>query len=182
MRKSIELMKKAFLLVAILATGFSVAAQDAAVKAAQDAEVKKAIRFLEIEQSGKAITTLNQAIVTYPTAARLYYYLGYVQLKTGERGQALKTFEEGIATNPEEALNHVGLGAIRMAEGKPAEAKAFFDKALTMTKSKDVTVLQAVAEAHLVDVKQVENAIKLLEKAKGLNSTNYKTFMLLAEA
>src|SRR6478735_1314597 len=183
MRKSIELMKRALFLVAILASGFSVTAQDAAtLKAAQDVEVKKAIRFLEIEQSGKAIQTLNQAIVTYPTATRLYYYLGYVQLKTGERGQALKTFEKGIATNPEEALNHVGLGAIRMAEGKPAEAKAFFDKALTMTKSKDVTVLQAVTEAHLVDVKQVENAIKLLEKAKGLNSTNYKTFMLLAEA
>lgn len=171
-------MKSALFLAVILTCGFSVAAQ----VAPQDAEIKKAIRFYEIEQSGKAIETLNQAITTYPTATKLYYYLGYVQLKKGDRGQALKTFEKGVANNPEEPLNHVGLGAIRMAEGKPAEAKAFFDKALAMTKSKDVTVLQAVAEAHLVDVKQVENAIKLLEKAKSLSSTNYKTFMLLAEA
>src|SRR5690242_3486349 len=103
MRKRIELMKRALFLVTIIAGGFSVAAQDAAaIKAAQDVEVKKAIRFLEIEQSGKAIQTLNQAITTYPTATRLYYYLGYIQLKMGERGQALKTFEKGIAANPEE--------------------------------------------------------------------------------
>lgn len=178
MKKSIELIKSALFLAVIFACGVSATAQ----VAPQDAEIKKAIRFLETEKPGKAIETLNQAITTYPAVTKLYYYLGYVQLKTGERGQALKTFEKGIASNPEEALNHVGLGAIRMAEGKPVEAKAFFDKALSMTKSKDVTVLQAVAEAHLVDPKQAENAIKLLEKAKSLNSTNYKTFMLLAEA
>ena len=173
-------MKSALFLAVILISGFSASAQVA--PAPHDAEVKKAIRFLETEKPVKAVETLNQAITTYPTVAKLYYYLGYVQLKTGERGQALKTFEKGIASNPEEPLNHVGLGAIRMAEGKPTEAKAFFDKALAMTKSKDVTVLQAVAEAHLVDIKQVENAIKLLEKAKSLNSNNYKTFMLFAEA
>lgn len=176
-------MKRALFFVAIIASGFSVAAQDAAaIKAAQDVEVKKAIRFLEIEQPGKALETLNKAIATYPTATRLYYYLGYIQLKTGERGQALKTFEKGIAANPEEAINHVGLGAIRMAEGKPTEAKAFFDKAQTMTKSKDAAVLQAIAEAHLVDAKYAEAAIKFLDKAKSLNPNSPKTFMLLAEA
>ncbi|HEU5291628.1 MAG TPA: tetratricopeptide repeat protein, partial [Cyclobacteriaceae bacterium] len=104
MRKSIELMKSALFLAVILTSGLSAAAQ----VAPQDAEVKKAIRFLEIEQSGKAVETLNQAITTYPTATKLYYYLGYVQLKKGERGQALKTFEKGVASNPDEALNHVG--------------------------------------------------------------------------
>jgi tetratricopeptide (TPR) repeat protein len=183
MRKSIELMKRVLFLAAIITSGFSVAAQDAAaVKAAQDAEVKKAIRFLEIEQPSKAIETLNQAIAANPTATRLNYYLGYVQLKTGDRSQALKTFEKGAASNPDEALNHVGLGAIRMVEGKATEAKAFFDKAQTMTKSKDAAVLQAIAEAHLVDAKYAETAIKLLDKAKTLNPNSPKTFMLMAEA
>lgn len=170
-------MKNALFLAAILACSFSVVAQDPGA-----AEVKKAIRFLDIEQPGKAIETMNQAIAANPTNTKLNYYLGYIQLKMGERGQALKTFEKGIASNPDEALNHVGLGAIRMAEGKPTEAKAFFDKAQAMTKSKDATVLQAIAEAHLVDVKYVETAIKLLEKAKSLSPNNFKTFMVMAEA
>ena len=176
MKTSTELMKRMLLLVVLLTAGYVANAQ------AQETEIKKAIRFLDIEQPKKAVETLNQAITTYPTVTKLYYYLGYVQLKSGQRGEALKTFEKGVAANPEEAINHVGLGAIRMAEGKPAEAKAFFDKALSLTKSKNVEVLQAVAEAQLVEVKYAETVLKSLEKAKSLDANNPKTYMLMAEA
>jgi tetratricopeptide (TPR) repeat protein len=181
MKTSTELKKSFLLLVIVAMSGLSAIAQDAA-KVAQDAEIKKAIRFMDIEQKSKAIETLNQAIATHPTATRLYYYLGYVQLKTGDKGAALKTFEKGVAANPNEAINHVGLGAIRMAEGKVAEAKPFFDKALSLSKSKDLGVLQAIGEAHLVDVKHAETALKSLEKAKSLDPNNARTHMLMAEA
>jgi len=161
-------------MAAVLVSGFSAIAQDE--------EIKKAERLLDKDQSGKAIEVLNQAITTYPAVTKLYYYLGYVQLATGENGQALKTFEKGVSLNDKDAINHVGLGAIRMAEKKPTEAKVFFDKALALGKSKDVAVLQAVAEAYLVDAKFAETALKLLEKAKSLDPNNPKTYMLMGEA
>jgi tetratricopeptide (TPR) repeat protein len=174
MKTRIELMKKALFLFCVLT--FSLSAS------AQEAEVKKAMRYLDIIQPSKAIETMNQAIKAYPENNELYYYLGYIYLKTGDKGQALKTFEKGVSVNPDKAINHVGLGAIRMAEGKANEAKPFFDKALSMSKSKDAKVLQAVAEASLVDVKYAEGALKHLEKAKALNPTDPKTFMLMGEA
>ncbi len=166
-------MKRVALLFGMIAFGVSVFAQDADIKIAE--------RLLDKDQPAKAIEGLNKAILAYPLATKLYYYLGYVQLKTGETGQALKSFEKGVSVNEKEAINHVGLGAIRMLEKKTVEAKVFFDKALSMSKSKDVAVLQAVAEAYLVDAKHAETALKLLEKAKLIDSTNPKTFMLMGE-
>lgn len=149
---------------------------------AQDAEIKKAERFLDKAQPSKAIETLNQAITTYPEATKLHYYVGYVYLKRGELDKALKSFEKGISLNEKDAINHAGIGAIRMIEKKPTEAKVLFDKALANSKSKDIEVLHAVAEAYLVDAKYSETALKLLEKAKTLDPNNPKTFMLMGEA
>lgn len=167
-------MKRVALLVVVLMQGLSAMAQNA--------EIKQAERLLDKDQPTKALEILNQAITKYPEATNLYYYLGYVQLKTGDTGKALQTFEKGVAADEKEAINHVGLGAVRMQEKKTAEAKTFFDKALSMSKSKDVDVLQAVADAYLVDVKHAETAIKLLEKAKTLDPNDPRTYMLMGEA
>lgn len=166
-------MRRVALLFVMIAFGVSVFAQDADIKIAE--------RLLDKDQPAKAIEVLNKAIIAYPLATKLYYYLGYIQLKTGETGQALKSFEKGVSMNEKEAINHVGLGAVRMLEKKTVEAKVFFDKALSMSKSKDVAVLQAIAESYLVDAKHAETALKLLEKAKLLDATNPKTFMLMGE-
>jgi tetratricopeptide (TPR) repeat protein len=173
MKTSTELMKR-FALIFLLFSGLTAFAQNA--------EIKQAERFLDKDQPTKAIETLNKAITTYPLETKLYYYLGYVQMKTGQSGQALKTFEKGASLNEKDAINQAGLGAIRMNEKKTTEAKVFFDKALAVSKSKDVEVLQAVAEAYLVDPKFAETALKLLEKAKSLDPNNPKTFMLMGEA
>lgn len=173
MKISSDFMKRIVLLLALVTFGFSAVAQDA--------EIKQAQRLVDIDQSGKAIVLLQESITKYPEATKLYYYLGAVQLKTGDTGKALKTFEKGISVNAEEALNHVGLGAVRMSEKKATEAKVFFDKALGMTKSKNVAVLQAVAQAYLIDPKNAETALKLLEKAKSINSNDPKTYLLMSE-
>jgi tetratricopeptide (TPR) repeat protein len=173
MKISTDFMKRIVLLLALVTLGISAVAQDA--------EIKQAQRLVDVDQAGKAITLLQEAITKYPEATKLYYYLGAVQLKTGEAGKALKTFEKGVSVNPEEAINHVGLGAIRMSEKKPTEAKVFFDKALAMTKSKNVAVLQAIAQAYLTDAKYAETALKLLEKAKSIAPNDPKTFLLMSE-
>ena len=175
----IDFMKSAVLFALMLTASIFAVAQEADIKSA-NAAIKKADRFLDLVQPTKAIEVLNQEISKNPLATKLYYYLGRTQLKMGDKGQALKSFEKGAA-NEKEALCQVGLGAVRITEKKTAEAKAFFDKALNMTKSKDVEVLQAVAEAYLIDPKNAEEALKLLEKAKSLKMDEARTFYLLAE-
>jgi tetratricopeptide (TPR) repeat protein len=143
--------------------------------------IQKALYLVETEQTQKAIQELDQAISASPTDAALLFYAGYVQLKVANKNKASEYFEKGIKLNDKEPLNYVGKAQINLLEGKPADAKINFDKALNLGK-KNVTVLKAAAEAYLVDNKYLVEAINLLNKAKGLNETDFEIHILLGDA
>ena len=148
----------------------------------QTVEIRDAKRFMEVDQNQKATTVLNKAIETYPSAAVLSYYLGIVQLKDGQRDLALKSFDKGISIDEKEPLNFVGKGRLSMLENNALKAKLDFEKALLISKSKSVTVLQAIADAYLIDPKLVNDALNLLLKAKSLDDHDPETFILLGDA
>jgi len=149
---------------------------------AQDAEIKSALRLLDLDKPSKAREVINQAVVMYPTVSKLYYYQGYIQLKAGEVAPAIATFDKGITLNDKDGLNYAGKGHALMLQKKPTEAKLLLDKALSFNKSKDVPVLQAVAEAYSTDIKNNKTTISLLEKARGLDDRNVQTRILLGDA
>ena len=69
-----------------------------------------------------------------------------------------------------------------MLENNPQKAKLDFDKAISISKSKNIEVLQAIAESYLEDPKFVNEALSLLLKAKSLDDHNPETFILLGDA
>ncbi len=143
--------------------------------------VPKALYLVEIEQTQKALTELEEAIKANPTDATLLYYLGYVQIKAGDNAKALASFEKGILLNDKEALNYAGKGQISLLEKKEADAKLQFDKALTMTKSKNAAVLKAIAEAYMIDNKYSVESINLLNKAKSADNTDPEVQILFGD-
>ncbi len=143
--------------------------------------VPKALYLVETEHTQKALTELEEAVKANPTDASLLYYLGFVQIKAGENAKALASFDKGILLNEKEALNFAGKGQISLLEKKEAEAKIQFDKALSMTKSKNVAVLKAVAEAYLIDNKYSVDAITLLNKAKSADNTDPEVQILFGD-
>jgi tetratricopeptide (TPR) repeat protein len=149
----------------------------------QSPEVRKAFRLIDIEQPSKAISSLEQLANSDPkNAAVNLYYLGLAQLRTGAKDKALATFEKGISTDDKQGLNYAGKGHVRLLEKNPTDAKANLDKALSVSKSKDVNVLKAVAEAYLTDSKYLLDALNLLNKAKGINPTDPEMHLLLGDA
>ena len=96
MEKIIDLFKRfwfpLFILLCLIALSIGFAR-------GQDVEIRDAKRLVEVDQNQKAIELLNKAATTYPTSAALWYYVGYAQLKNGERNLALQSFEKGIAIN-----------------------------------------------------------------------------------
>jgi tetratricopeptide (TPR) repeat protein len=152
------------------------------VSFAQAPEVRKAFRLIDIEQPSKGLAAMEQLVNANPTNSNYLYYLGLAQLKTGAKDKALATFEKGITTNEKDALNYAGKGHVKMLDKNAAEAKANLDKALQMSKSKDVQVLKAVAEAYLTDSKYLLDAMNALNKAKAINATDPDLNMLLGDA
>jgi tetratricopeptide (TPR) repeat protein len=145
---------------------------------AQSPEVRKALRHFEIEQPKKGMAALE----ALPQNSTNFYYLGLAQLRSGQKDQALANFEKGIAANEKDGLNYAGKGHVRLLEKNPTDAKVQLDKALSVSRSKDVNVLKAVAEAYLTDTKYLLDAINVLNKAAGINSTDPEVQMLLGDA
>lgn len=173
-------MKSRFGLACLVAAGLLVGRTEFAV--AQDKEIAEAKHLVEIDQSKKALDVLTKAASTYPTSPAVFYNLGLVQLKLNKRQEALQSFDKGIAADPKDALNLAGKGHLAMLENNAAKAKLDFDKALSMTKSKNVEVMQAVARGYLVDPKKANETITLLNTAKSRDDHNPETMILLGDA
>ncbi|MGC3948112.1 MAG: tetratricopeptide repeat protein [Chryseolinea sp.] len=178
--KTRSLMKSRFGLACFVAASLVVGQTEFAV--AQGTEIADAKHLVEIDQSKKALDVLTKAASTYPTSPAVFYNLGLLQLKMNKRQEALQSFDKGIAADPKDALNIAGKGHLSMLEANAAKAKLDFDKALSMTKSKNVEVMQAVARGYLVDPKKANETITLLTTAKGKDDHNAETFILLGDA
>jgi tetratricopeptide (TPR) repeat protein len=174
-----ELMKRAWsgglMLLFFIAAATLAVAQELPV-------VKEARQQIEIEQTNKAVATLTEAVKANPADASLLYYLGEAQIANGEKEKAEISFQKGLEVNAKEALNLAGKGHLRMLENNVAEAKTLLDQALAQTKSKNPSVLKAVANAYLANDKFTNDALTLLLKAKSINSSDYQTFILLGDA
>ncbi len=148
----------------------------------QSAEIQEAKRLIEVDQVQKAVTVLDKAVQTYPSDALVSYYLGIAQIKNGQRELALRSFDKGITLNEKEAINFAGKGYLSVLENNPQKAKLDFEKALSLSKSKNIPVLQSIAESYLADGKLAGEAISLLSKAKSLDNENPETYILLGDA
>lgn len=148
----------------------------------QSPEIKKALRYIDIEQPSKGLSALEQMVNSNPNNSNFLYYLGLAQLRTGAKDKALATFEKGIAANDKDGLNYAGKGHVRLLEKNSTDAKAQLDKALQVSKSKDAGVLKAAAEAYLTDTRYLLDAINALNKAKGINDNDPEVHLMLGDA
>jgi tetratricopeptide (TPR) repeat protein len=148
----------------------------------QNMEINEAKRLIELDQRKKATQVLSDAIQKYPTDAALWYHLGTVQTKNGERDLAINSFEKGIAINEKEPLNYLGRGVLFMQNNELQKAEIDFDRALTLTKGKNVSILNGVAAAYLTDSKWVDKALSLLLKSKSIDDQNAETLLHLGDA
>ncbi len=148
----------------------------------QTLEITDAKRLMEVDQTGKAINVLNNATKTYPTNSIVWYHLAMAQIKNGQRDLAANSLDKGISLDNKEPMNYVGRGYLSMLENNAAKAQIDFDQALTMSKSKNVSVLREVAEAYLVDSKLAGRALELATKAKSIDDHDPQTLVVLGDA
>ena len=154
----------------------------AVLASGQSEEIKKSIYLIEVDQTAEGIALLNKTIKAHPSASVLQYHLGKAQLKNGQRDLAAASFDKGISLEGNEPLNYVGRGHLSILEDNVQKAQLDFDKSLGMTKSKNIAVLNAIAEAYLSDSRNADKAIDLLTKSKSLDDQNPETFVLLGDA
>lgn len=106
-------------------------------------------KFLYYQRYISAKETLEKVVAANPGNAEAQYWLGQVYIDMGQPDKAKEVYRKGLETAGSNPLLLVGMGHVELIEGKASEARQRFETALSLTKSKDVAVLNAIGHANV---------------------------------
>lgn len=94
--------------------------------------IRKANKYKEKNQLGKAIASYRQAIALYPSSAWAYYYLGTVLVEQGNLDKAVVCYQKAIKFNPTVSDHYNQLGEVYFKQRKLDEAVDYFRAAIAL--------------------------------------------------
>ena len=116
--------------------------------------VEQGKKFLYYERFKSAKETFEKVLAANPNDIDAVYWLGQTLLTaTSSSGvhdstAAKALYQKALQTNGSAPLLLAGIGNIELREGKVADAKQHFETAFSLTKGKDINVLNAIGEAN----------------------------------
>ncbi len=157
--------------------------------AASAQAVEQGRKFLYYQRYKSAKETFEKVLASNPNNIDAVYWLGQTllldpDLKDSVAAKAL--YQKALQTNGSAPLLLVGIGNIELREGKAADAKQHFETAISLTKGKDINVLNAVGDANANPEIRAGDATYAIEKlnmatqVKNFNSTD--TYLIMGDA
>ena len=119
-------------------------------------------KFLYYQRYTSAKETMEKVVAANPGNAEAQYWLGQVYIDMGQVDKAKEVYRKGLEAAGSNPMLLAGMGHVELLEGKPNEARQRFETALSLTKSKDVAVINAVGHANVE--KTVGDADYAIEK------------------
>lgn len=143
--------------------------------------IDEGIKAWENDKFGQASAIFRKLVATNNPEA--YYYMGSIYLENAQDDSAKFIFDKGIAANNANAWCYVGMGKYLLNAKDFANAKKNFDKALSITKEKDIKVLNAIGDAYLTaDNTDAKKAQEVLTKSLAVDNKRPETFVKLGDA
>lgn len=131
--------------------------------------VQEGKKFLYYERYQSAIESLEKAVAAAPTNPEAIYWLSQAQRESGNIAAAKEVLRKGMeGANGSNPLLLAGMGHIELAEGKANDARQRFETALSLTKAKDIAVLNAIGKANLEKDGDAAYAIEKLKLATAI--------------
>jgi tetratricopeptide (TPR) repeat protein len=144
-------------------------------------------QFLYYERYQSAQSAFEKALNANPNNIEAVYWLGQTMIHrrdTRDTAGAKALYQKMLAANANPPLILVGMGHVELLYGNKADAKQRFETALSLTKEKDINVLNAVAYAN-TDAKAGDPAYALekLNVATQIKRFNDpETYILMGDA
>jgi tetratricopeptide (TPR) repeat protein len=105
-------------------------------------------KLLYYQRLTSARETLEKVVATNPGNAEAQYWLGQVLIDMGQQDKAKEVYRKALETAGSNPLLLVGMGHIEILEGKTNDARQRFETAISLTKGKDIAVLNAIGHAN----------------------------------
>jgi tetratricopeptide (TPR) repeat protein len=141
-------------------------------------------RFLYYSRFKSAKDVFDKILASNPNNIDAIYWQGQTLLDMKDSVAAQDLYSKALQTNGNAPMLLAGMGGVELRFGKSQDARAHFETAISLTKQKDVNVLNAVADnnidAHLGDAQYAIEKLTLATNMKNFN--NSETYVLLGDA
>jgi len=168
------MMKKYSLLVALALAAKGIFAQS----------VDDGKKFMYYERYTSAKGVFEKLVAANAASPDAAYWLGQSQIMLKDVAGAKATYQKALQANGSNPLLLVGMGEVEMLENKASDAKQRFETAISLTKAKDIDVLNAIGRANTVpkngDANYAIEKLKIAPTIKGFKSP--ETHILLGDA
>lgn len=110
-------------------------------------------KFLYYERYESAKTVFQKLLSSDPNNEEAAFWLGQAYLRNDDRTEkdvttAKTLYQKKLQANPNQALLIAGMGQIALIENQRQEARNRFETAISLTKGKDIDVLNAIGFAN----------------------------------
>lgn len=147
---------------------------------AKSQNLKQAVAYTDNELFETSGQVLYKLIAAKPADAELLYFMGENFYASERLDSASAYYEKGITANPSFALNFVGRGKVALANGQ--DPSASFAKAKELSGGKNADVLIEIAEAYIVNNKNMPAAFEALNAAEKLDPKNIRIYLMKGDA
>jgi tetratricopeptide (TPR) repeat protein len=151
---------------------------------AQTPTVEVGKQFLYYHRYKSANDIFDKVLASNPNNIDAIYWKGQCLFDQKDSAAAGDLYSKALQTNGSAPLLLVGMGGYELRMGKTADAKQRFETAITLTKGKDINVLNAVADNNIdAPAGDAQYAIEKLTQAtqiKGFHDAT--TYVLMGDA
>jgi cytochrome c-type biogenesis protein CcmH/NrfG len=141
-------------------------------------------KFFYYQRYKSAKDVFDKVLAANPNNIDAIYWDGQTMLAMKDSVGARDLYSKALQTNGNAPMLLAGMGGVELRFGKAQDARAHFDMAITLTKQKDVLVLNAVAENNITapqgDLVYALEKLTLATNVKNFN--NPETYVLMGDA
>lgn len=106
-------------------------------------------KLINYQRYATAVETLEKMVAANPANADVQYWLGQAFIEWSKADKAKEVYRKALEVNGSSPILIVGMGHVELLEGKKNEARQRFEAAISLTKAKDVNVLNAIGKANI---------------------------------
>ncbi|MHA4809584.1 tetratricopeptide repeat protein [Flavitalea flava] len=146
--------------------------------------VEQGKKFYYYQRYKSALDAFDKTLASNPNSIDAVYWKGQTLIQQKDSAGAETLYKKALESNGNAPLLLVGIGHIELKQGKTADGRQRFEMALTLTKSKDVNVINAIGwanvEAKSGDAAYAIEKLNLATQVKNFN--NADTYLILGDA
>lgn len=146
--------------------------------------VEQGRKFLYYERYKSARENFEKVLASNPNNIDATYWLGQTMLEQKDSVAAKNLYQKALASNGNAPLILVGMGELELREGKTNDARQRFETAISLTKGKDIEVLNAIGRANVNEkAGDATYAIEKLNLATTIkNFKDPETYIIMGDA